>query len=404
MKRRTYAYVWWALLSAVALLLAACSGGDGPGRAGQRPTGAAPTDAGSSSAPRIPSGTGLPGWSHSVGFAADGSGFTLLATCPEDDARPEEGCTQDVAVLDKGASSWRLAAESPIPGTRPPDGVTAGLIVLGPGRALITEGLRSEGDRTWFTRDGGRTWKEGRAEPAGTIASVPKGAPLLDDCVRMDREGNGCERSRLVTVLPDTGQYRALAHQPALKGWRRPAGEPAENMLCASGTDPKSGLPTLATSEDRGRTWHVGHMTGPAKDGWGFSVVAGRGGTYAVQSGGLPLAEKVKNGLLAIHASSDGGYTWTRVWEYRKGVEPLSVLGAPVAALDHSLTVYGEHGVWRSTDGARGFTRVEGTEGPSGSVEPTPIGYLWSSSFGQGSYRISADGTHWHAFELGGPS
>ena len=57
--------------------------------------------------PRIPSAPGLPGWAHQVRFAADGSGFALLAQCVEDAATPDNNfCRQYVAVLDRGGSTW----------------------------------------------------------------------------------------------------------------------------------------------------------------------------------------------------------------------------------------------------------------------------------------------------------
>jgi hypothetical protein len=344
--------------------------------------------------PRIPSAIGLPGWSHSTGFAADGSGFTLLAECGG------TGCRQHVAVLDAGAGRWRTA-QSPMPDLPPDAGVTAGLTVLGPGRALITEGTARMGlpDRTWFTRDAGRTWKRGTTHPTGGTVSVPVGAPLVAQCLEPDEEDNGCARNRLLVVLPDTGEHRVLRGGPPLKGTLSPAGDVARNALFVAGQDPETGLPALALSEDRGRTWRLAHLTDPAAQGSVAWVVAGPSALYAIQAGQLPAHEGVKNGLVALHRSGDGGHTWTRVWRYRKGIEPLSVLGV-IAADDHSLTVHGERGVWRSTDGARTFRGTRG-RGPSGSVHHTPLGWLWTDSYGVGAHRISADGVRWHGFRLG---
>ncbi|MEV7340400.1 sialidase family protein [Streptomyces sp. NPDC093544] len=347
-----------------------------------------------SAPPPIPSSPDLPGVPHAVGFAADATGFALLAECGE------APCRQHVAVLDKGADSWRLG-RSPLPDVTGGFGITAGLVVLGPGRVLITEGWLPPPDRTWFTDDGGRTWRRGSVAPSGTTPEVPEGGALVQDCSRLDEEGNNCEASRLLVILPDTGRFEVLANQPPLAGRLGPAGETADGLLFASGTDPSSGLPALAVSEDRGRTWRTAPLTSSDKQGWGIQVVASGDVLYAVQSGPLPAEEGVKNGLRALHRSTDGGHTWERVRRYRKGVDPRSTLGDPVAAADGSLTIHGEDGVWRSTDGGRSFEAARGSQGLGGSATVTPLGYLAGDSFGVGSYRISADGIRWHSFVLG---
>ncbi|MFC9848008.1 WD40/YVTN/BNR-like repeat-containing protein [Streptomyces sp. NPDC060223] len=383
-----------AAVLAVLALLAGCvdagaradrGAAEGAGRSAPARTGSAP--------PRIPSAPDLPGVPHAVGFASDAGGFALLA---EFGKAP---CRQHVAVLDKGADSWRLG-RSPLADLPGGVGITAGLVVLGPGRALITEG-RTVPDRTWFTEDGGRTWRRGTDEPSGTTPEVPEGGVLVQDCSRLDKEGNNCEASRLIVVLPDTGHFEVLASQPPLAGRLGPAGQTESGLLFASGTDPNSGRPALAVSEDRGRTWRLSPFASSDKRGWGIGVVSSGDVLYAAQSGGLPAEEGVKNGLRALHRSTDGGHTWERVWRYRKGVHPLSTSGDPVAAADGSLTIQGEDGVWRSTDGGRSFQAASGSQGLGGSVTLTPLGYLASDSFGVGSYRISADGIHWHSFVLG---
>ncbi|MES5819653.1 exo-alpha-sialidase [Streptomyces sp. RG80] len=327
-----------------------------------------------------------------MGFASDGSGFALLAECGK--AR----CVQRVAVLEKGARAWRPVT-SPLPDVTGDLGITAGLVVLGPGRALITEGKWPPPDRTWFTSDGGSSWRRSTNEPAGTTPRVPEGGALVQDCTGTDEEGNGCAASRLLAVVPDTGEYRVLATQPPLEGIVTPAGR-TPGRLFASGLDPRSGRPTLAVSEDRGASWRTLTLATGPEQGWGMTVVTDGSVLYAAQSGQLLDEDGVKNGLLSLHRSTDGGLTWERTWRHRKGAEPRSLLGAPIAAADGSLTVHGEDGAWRSTDGGRSFARA-GARGPSGWVSTTPLGYLWGDSFGAGRWRISADGVRWTTFDLG---
>lgn len=391
-----------AVLTMALVALAGCSTGDGAERTASSPK------ATSASALRIPSGPELPGVGHFPGFAADGSGFALLAECPGEaeggaGSRAAQGCAQHVAVLDKGASAWRLAA-SPLPKTLPPDGITADLIVLGPGRALITEGHALQADRTWYTRDRGRTWRAGTTRPSGTTTSVPDGGRLVADCVRPDDENNGCARSRLAVIMPDTGRYLVLAQQPPLGGQLVPGSELPGGVLTAAGRlgdSPGTGALGLALSKDRGRTWTVADLPGTGAKGWTFEVSSAKGVLYAAQRGGLPAGIPVKNGLLTLHSSKDGGRTWTRTWRFRPGVELRSILGVPVAAADGSLSISSEDGSWRSTDGGRTFARTSTGGRPTGWIWHTPIGYLVGNSTDAVAYRTSADGISWRDFTLG---
>ncbi|GGR70262.1 hypothetical protein GCM10010252_05560 [Streptomyces aureoverticillatus] len=376
-----------------ALVLVACAGGGDAGA----PAGGAASRAGESAGVRVPSAPGLPGTAYDIGFAADGSGFTLLAECSR------RRCRQHVGVLDGGAKAWRRG-RSPLPDVTGDRGLSAGLAVLGPGRALIREGAeRAEvPDRTWFTRDGGRTWRRGSARAVGTTAGVAPGGTLVQECLERDRsDPNDCVRERLLAVSPRTGRHHVLAHQPPLKGPLGQAGDIPGSGLFVSGADPRTGVPALARSADGGRTWQRARLSGPGKDGPVFRVVAGRRGLYATQRG--EVSPPAKNGLVTIHVSTDEGLTWTRIWRYREGrerTEPRTLVGDLLVADDSSLTVHGEDGSWRSTDGARTFGRVTARE-PSGAATHTPAGWLWRDSFGKGRFRISADGVRWAEFRVG---
>jgi hypothetical protein len=265
--RKRAAAVLAAVLG-VAALLGACAEAE-PGGGGGSPAGTARSSSAGPAGvapPRIPSAPGLPGSPVGVDFAADGSGFALLAQCGE------KRCGQSVAVLDSGADAWR-PVRPPLPDVTGDLGITVGLMGLGPGHALITEGAWPPTYRTWFTRDAGRTWRRGSEKPSGTTPVVPEGGALVRDCVKVLDDNSYCERSRLLVVLPDSGEFRVLVTQPPLKGVVSPAGEvtltdgamsPPEgtDLLFASADDPRAHRPVLAASEDRGRTWRTAPLPG----------------------------------------------------------------------------------------------------------------------------------------------
>ncbi|MFC7647501.1 hypothetical protein ACFQX6_48535 [Streptosporangium lutulentum] len=109
-----------------------------------------------------------------------------------------------------------------------------------------------------------------------------------------------------------------------------PAGSSRDGGQWVSGLDPGSGTPLVAVSHDRGRTWRTHRLPGPKLENtWGFRVVDGRDALYAAEFGQLPAEEQVKNGLGAIHRSTDGGRTWERVWAFRSGHEPARCSPTP---------------------------------------------------------------------------
>ncbi|MFF3316510.1 WD40/YVTN/BNR-like repeat-containing protein [Streptomyces sp. NPDC003035] len=334
-----------------------------------------------------------------MGFAADGSGFTLLASCVEDERVPANGfCRQHVAVLDRGAKEWTMR-RSPLPETRGGVGVSSSLLVLGPGRALIEEGgAEPEARRTWFTRDGGRSWRQGDLKTVGTALEIPAGAVLTTDCARpAGSQGDDCAQERLVVVSPQDGRRRALARGPLLGAHPRPAerAEP-DGSWWVSGTDPVTGRSAVAVSRDAGRSWTPSRLPSPTTaPGRHTTVVVGPDAVYAAEMGELKGGEPVKNPLRALHRSLDGGRTWERMWTTGPMLEPRTLQGLPIAGPGGRVVIGAEDREYASTDGGRSF-RPTG-EG-SRFTRRTPIGLLR-----QGTtclYDISADGVRWAEFRL----
>ncbi|MFI6419717.1 exo-alpha-sialidase [Streptomyces sp. NPDC050842] len=349
----------------------------------------------------MPSSPGLPGWAHSLGFARDGSGFALLAECEGDLAAAsssESGvCRQHVAVRDAGAKQWVLR-RSPLPDIAMPEGVSAHLLALGPGRALVEDGGSGPDARTWFTRDGGRSWRAGDRRTVGTTPDIPAGAVLTADCAApAGALPDDCDRKRLVVVSPQDGRRRALARVPLLGAQPRPAEQPEpDGSWWVSGTDPLSGRAAVAVSRDAGRSWTVSGLPSPAVGpGWYTAVAVGQDAVYAAEMGELTGGEPVKNPMRALHRSVDGGRTWQRMWTTGPEREPRTLLGLPVPGPGGRVEIGGELSGYGSVDGGRTFVRLgDGSH----FTRRTPLGLLREQAPCQ--YALTADGVRWSEFRL----
>ncbi|MFI8511096.1 WD40/YVTN/BNR-like repeat-containing protein [Streptomyces sp. NPDC085460] len=378
----------------LAWLLAACTGGAEPPRAGGKPV----EESGFGAPPKIGDGAGLPGWAADVGLTADGSGFALLAECVGDPARRENGfCRQHIAVLDRGAERWRLGT-SPLPELRGDAGVSARLRVLGPGRALVEDGGGEEPPRDWFTADGARSWRSVDRRAAGRIPEIPEGAALTTECAADPRTvAELCERERLVVVSPRDGRRRVLVTQPPLGAHPRPADvvEP-DGSWWVSGVEPRTGRAAVAVSRDAGRSWSLSRPPSPTEaPGWYLSVVVGPDAVYAAELGELKGGEPVKNPLRALHRSRDGGRTWQRVWTTGAEAEPRSLRGVPVPGPDGRVELGAELSGYLSLDGGRTFRELD--DGTS-YVRRTGAGLLREDA--RCRYELTRDGVRWSAFLL----
>ncbi|MFD8009677.1 WD40/YVTN/BNR-like repeat-containing protein [Streptomyces sp. NPDC058955] len=377
----------------LAWLLAACTEGPEPAPRAEKPA----DDGVFGAPPRIGDGAGLPGWASGLGFAADGSGFALLADCVSDPARPENGfCRQWVAVLDPGADRWQRRA-SPLPELRGTEGVSAQLWVLGPGRALIEDGGVEEPLRGWFTTDGGRSWRGVDPRPAGRTPDIPVGAALTAECVDPTAPPESCPRERLMALSPRDGRRRELVTQPPLGAHPRPAAvaEP-DGSWWVSGVVPGTTRSAVAVSRDRGRSWSVSRLPSPTDaPARHTSVVVGPDAVYAAEMGELKGGEPVKNPLRALHRSRDGGRTWQRMWTTGPEKEPRSLEGLPVPGPGGRVELAAQWSGYRSLDGGRTFRELD--DGTS-YVRRTGAGLLREGS--RCRYELTRDGVRWSEFLL----
>ncbi len=384
-----------AVVALVWAVLGGCTGpGEDPksvaGRGGSGP----PAAAGAFGAPpRMPSGEELPGWAHGLGFARDGSGFALLVGCVSSDAAPGTGfCRQQVAVRDAGAAEW-VVRRSPLPELRASEGASANLLALGPGRALIEDGGGDRPERTWFTRDGGRSWHAVDRRTVGEVAEIPADAVLATECAApAGALPDACLRERVVVVSPQDGRRRTLAGAPPLPAAHR---EP-DGSWWVAGTDPLSGRSAVAFSRDGGRGWTVSRLPSPMdRPGRHVVVAVGQDAVYAAEMGEVVPGEPVKNPMRALHRSPDGGRTWQRVWTTGPTGEPRSLLGVPVPGPGGRVEIGGELSGYGSVDGGRTFVGLrDGTH----YTRRTPLGLLREGS--RCEYELSADGVRWSEFRL----
>ncbi|MFE0650262.1 WD40/YVTN/BNR-like repeat-containing protein [Streptomyces sp. NPDC059534] len=314
-------------------------------------------------------------------------------------AAPGAGfCRQQVAVRDAGADAW-VMRRSPLPEIPVTQGVSANLLALGPGRALIEDGGGDRPERTWFTGDGGRSWRAVDRRTVGTVPGIPDGAVLTTDCAApAGALPDACLRERLVVVSPQDGRRRALTGAPLLGAHPLPAAQPEpDGSWWVSGTDPLSGRAVVAFSRDAGRGWTVSRLPGPTgRPGSRIVVAVGPDAVYAADRGELTGGEPVKNPLRALHRSLDGGRTWERVWTTGPTGEPRTLMGVPVPGPGGRVEIGGELSGYGSVDGGRTFTPLDdGTH----YVRRTPLGLLREGPGCQ--YALTADGVRWSELRLG---
>jgi hypothetical protein len=146
----------------------------------------------------------------------------------------------------------------------------------------------------------------------------------------------------------------------------------------------------MSVSWDDGRTWHTAPLPNAPANSFGISVT-GRGNTfYAAFNGQLP---DVKNGLVAVYLSGNGGLTWQQTWQEAQGKEPRSIGGVLLAA-DGSLMINNELGhPFLSKDNGKTFEPVNNTR-LIGQIRQTKTGYLIMNS-GTYRYQLSSNGVGW---------
>jgi hypothetical protein len=331
---------------------------------------------------------------YDMDFLDERHGFALWGRCT--DGRDYQ-CERRLLVTEDGVN-WtsqgfddaQLAA---------PERLAGRIIVLGPGRLMLTESNNRYSPNRFYSDDGGRSWTVVAAGAARTVEEIPRDGMLETQCAERAVGQSGCQQRRVVVTLPDSGQRAWLTNPPALND---PVPEPlpaADGSWWVTGKDPASGQWAVAVSRDSGRSWAIRALPATPDVKPDRLSFTGSGSTvYLLASGRLPDGLEPVS-LVAIFQSVDGGGTWTRTW-VPDGKAPRTIGGAVVTPDGGLFVALNDVGPgYRSLDGGRSFTPA--FDGPRlTSIRRTRGGYLAMTSDSPGKYLSSVDGTRWSAVRL----
>lgn len=199
--------------------------------------------------PPAPAGQLIPVDPGAIRFADADHGYALAKTCPP------SPCDTVLAATDDGGATWRRQA---VPRSVPQDQGLPSVTM----RVLDAERVALDdfnGERRWFTVDGGRTWSELSTEPQGTVAEIPVGA------LAEQRPHPEPLRPAQIVVLRSDGTSALLDTPPAAP---HPTVLNTEVTLADDGSAWVYGgddnRPWLWVSRDRGRTWREVPLPGTA--------------------------------------------------------------------------------------------------------------------------------------------
>ncbi len=310
-------------------------------------------------------------------------GFALIQTCNADGSicRNAISVTQDgTHWLGRAAPASNSSQDSVAGGVAAPT-VTA----LGP-RTVFYQASPAGARSGFVSFDAGATWRTVPPGVNGTVGRIPTGGVLEGMCPTGGSDP--CLTVALTVRLPGTGALAKLAQQPDIAVESANAAPLPDGSWWVTGS--RGGKPAVAVSRDDGRTWTSTLLPAVAGQYLFTSSVTGDGQRlWALVIGQLP---EVKNGLLGVYGSTDGGRTWRVVRTAKAGLQPRSALGVAIAS-GNSLTICDENSAqrgWVSADG--GVTFAETVCPANGFPVWSASGYLSSDGM---SISVSADGSRW---------
>jgi len=317
----------------------------------------------------------------SASMADSRHGFALVQTCNADGST----CRNAISVTQDG-THWATRAaplKTSSQDTASGGGYTPSLTALGP-RTLFFQAAPAGSGFVSF--DAGVTWRSVPPGVNGTVDRIPTGGVLEEMCPTGGSDP--CLTIALNVRLPGTGVLAKLAHQPDIAVESADAAPLPDGSWWATGT--KGGKPAIAVSRDGGRTWTSTPLPAVAGQYLYTSPVTGDGQhLWALAIGQLP---NVKNGLLGVYGSTDGGRTWRVVRTAKAGVQPRSALGVAIAS-GNRVTICDESSPQRGWVSANSGTTFTQTVCPAAGF-PTWSGSGYLSTNGT-SVSLSSDGNLW---------
>ena len=248
-----------------------------------------------------------------------------------------------------------------------------------------------------ISRDGGKTWRPYQPETT-TVDTVPDGVVPEEICLSK-KECNQEGYARLGWLDPQTGDRMVLeSSPPGMKHVGKPfvARNGSIWTLEPTAADKPVEL-TVATSQDRGRTWRT--MTTPDRG----HLASYDGETGCFMTIGKPVR---------LLRTQDGGATWKQVEDVRFDGPDLAWIHVMWAAADGALVVGGypddtagpadeEEPSWRvSRDGGKTFQALKLPKDLN-RVEMIPGGFHGWSITGSPHY-VSEDGSTWRKVTVPG--
>jgi photosystem II stability/assembly factor-like uncharacterized protein len=315
---------------------------------------------------------------YDIDFLDERHGYALRATCT---TGPDTKCVSQLLLTNDGEHWESRELPKEFPQTT---GVSATLYVFGQNKVAVGD-VFPGGTPRYYTTDGGWTWTLVSPEITPNLDAIPEGGTLEYVCMSQ----NECE-AKLVVMLPDSGQAATLATPPPLTNPVPAANRRVEGGWWVYGKD-SAGKWAMSVSWDDGRTWHTAALPNAPASALGISVTGHNNTFYATFSGQLP---DVKNGLVAVYLSGNGGLTWQPMWQEAAGKEPRSV-GGVLAADDGTLMVNTELGhPYVSKDNGKTFSASNDTR-LIGQIRQTKVGYLILPTSRVNPIQLSTDGVHW---------
>lgn len=322
----------------------------------------------------------------SLSLSDPGHGFAVSQQC--DDATVRSGrCRYGLWRFDATAAQPWTAVMSPVPDGTTDNGWSGDVLAFSADRVLIHSVTGDRQQPSWFSADGGRTWTN--AVKRGPLAGIPAGGRPAVGCIALAAD-LGCDRTGILIDLPD-GSWAMLAAPPGVT--------PSAVLLAPDGrwwlVGTRGDAIVAGPTPDSGRTWLLTTVaTTPGRSIFGYQLVfAGPSVVWLEVIGQHPDGD-VKNGLLAIRRSIDGGRSWGQVWTAATGTEPRTQIGAAIGGVA-SLQLCTELGEsYRITSTGLATALTSGCT-PNGWRQQTIWGYLEHPTYGGSPARISADGVHW---------